>query len=289
MVCAVCSAVRLSTPAPPEPLPHLYASANQLQQHEGGANGNMTQTRPGTALFRIAYYGTPDNEGSVSASGLASVLIGMSSLIDAANTAVNTGSASASLHVRSIGSGSIEIQFAIEMLQVSVNLAFTAEDLIKVLFGSAGVGGVLTMFKQLRGREPEKVTEHDAQTVRIESTDGSSFLGHPVAFVLYQEPETRRGVQLIVGPLAEFNLDTLIIRDNNGDLVEVTRDEAYQLGVTESEKRELDMVEAVREELQTGFDQVNERIDKDIADWALLGRMVGEINDRLDEIGKRLP
>ena len=30
MVCAVCSAARLSTPAPPEPLPHLYASANQL-------------------------------------------------------------------------------------------------------------------------------------------------------------------------------------------------------------------------------------------------------------------
>ena len=32
MVCAVCSAARLSTPAPPEPLPHLYASANQLPQ-----------------------------------------------------------------------------------------------------------------------------------------------------------------------------------------------------------------------------------------------------------------
>ena len=27
----MCSAARLSTPAPPEPLPHLYASANQLQ------------------------------------------------------------------------------------------------------------------------------------------------------------------------------------------------------------------------------------------------------------------
>ena len=27
---ALCSAARLSTPAPPEPLPHLYASANQL-------------------------------------------------------------------------------------------------------------------------------------------------------------------------------------------------------------------------------------------------------------------
>ena len=30
MVCAVCSAARLSTPAPPEPLSYLYASANQL-------------------------------------------------------------------------------------------------------------------------------------------------------------------------------------------------------------------------------------------------------------------
>ena len=111
----------------------------------------MTQTRPGTALFRIAYYGTPDNEGSVSASGLASVLIGMSSLIDAANTAVNTGSASASLHVRSIGSGSIEIQFAIEMLQVSVNLAFTAEDLIKVLLGALALAECLQCSSSFEG------------------------------------------------------------------------------------------------------------------------------------------
>ena len=34
MVCAVCSAARLSTPAPPEPLPHLYASANQLPEED---------------------------------------------------------------------------------------------------------------------------------------------------------------------------------------------------------------------------------------------------------------
>ena len=32
MVCVVCSAARLSTPAPPEPLPHLYDSANQLRK-----------------------------------------------------------------------------------------------------------------------------------------------------------------------------------------------------------------------------------------------------------------
>ena len=39
MVCAVCSAARLSTPAPPEPLPHLYASANQLRsKNEDGAD-----------------------------------------------------------------------------------------------------------------------------------------------------------------------------------------------------------------------------------------------------------
>ena len=35
MVCAVCSAARLSTPAPPEPLSHLYAPANQLQYIKG--------------------------------------------------------------------------------------------------------------------------------------------------------------------------------------------------------------------------------------------------------------
>ena len=33
MVCVVCSAARLSTPAPSEPLPHLSDSANQLLDH----------------------------------------------------------------------------------------------------------------------------------------------------------------------------------------------------------------------------------------------------------------
>ena len=35
MVCVVCSAARLSTPAPSEPLPHLSDSANQLQFEYG--------------------------------------------------------------------------------------------------------------------------------------------------------------------------------------------------------------------------------------------------------------
>ena len=34
MVCAVCSAARLSTPAPPEPLPRLSDSANQLRSYK---------------------------------------------------------------------------------------------------------------------------------------------------------------------------------------------------------------------------------------------------------------
>ena len=43
MVCAVCSAARLSTPAPPEPLPHLYASANQLR-HDGQSTSRLGST-----------------------------------------------------------------------------------------------------------------------------------------------------------------------------------------------------------------------------------------------------
>ena len=71
MVCAVCSAARLSTPAPPEPLPHLYASANQLLnffgamishlglhgiqiQNFGGVSdlANFLETLAATAEFR---------------------------------------------------------------------------------------------------------------------------------------------------------------------------------------------------------------------------------------------
>ena len=56
MVSAVCSAARLSTPAPPEPLPHLYASANQLQIEAAvdtllsGELGGLNQTLAGRSL-----------------------------------------------------------------------------------------------------------------------------------------------------------------------------------------------------------------------------------------------
>ena len=103
----------------------------------------MTQPIPSTAQFQLVYYGAPENEGSVRASDLASVLIGMNSLVDAANTVASGGSTQASLSVRSIRSGSIEIQFAIDLLQLSVNLAFTAQDLMYVLFGSTtGTGRI---------------------------------------------------------------------------------------------------------------------------------------------------
>ena len=63
MVCAVCSAVRLSTPAPPEPLPHLYASANQLPSVQNLLSSNHSRNplrwwglgvaRPRSHLYRV--------------------------------------------------------------------------------------------------------------------------------------------------------------------------------------------------------------------------------------------
>ena len=46
MVCAVCSAARLSTPTPPEPLPHLHASANQLPRKLTLSSGTIQLRRP---------------------------------------------------------------------------------------------------------------------------------------------------------------------------------------------------------------------------------------------------
>ena len=232
----------------------------------------MTQPGSSTEQFQLVYYGTPENEGAVNASNLASVLLGMSSLVDVANRTINGDSTSASLSVRSIRSGSVEIQFAIDILQVAVNLTITAEDLKNVLFGGGGAGGVLGMYKLLLGRQPRQVTEQDGRTVRIEVGESEPFLGHQLAVGLYREPEIRRNVQRVVSPLVELHLDRLVIRDNKEELVEITRDEAHQMGTAESQQREVDMVEAVREELQTGFARVNERIDNDIGSWVFLGR-----------------
>ena len=44
-LCGVFSGARLSTPAPPEPLPHLYASANQLQYIDHNLRGFVTSCK----------------------------------------------------------------------------------------------------------------------------------------------------------------------------------------------------------------------------------------------------
>ena len=71
------------------------------------------------------------------------------------------------------------------------------------------------------------MTEQDSQTVRVDSMDGGWFQGRRDAAHLYQDPENRRSVQLIVRPLVECHLDRLVIRDSSGDLAEITKDEAY--------------------------------------------------------------
>ena len=253
----------------------------------------MTQPDPSTAQFQLVYYGTPGNEGAMSASDFASILLGVNTLVDVSSRAVSGYEGSANLSVRGIRHGSIEIQFAIDLawnvdMQAVVNLMYTAEDLKKLLFGGAGVGGVLAMFKLLRGRQPRQVIERDDRIVRIELQEGAPFEGHRVAVDLYQDPEIRRGVQHIVRPIVELHLDRLVVRDGKEDLEEITRDEAFQIGVAESEKREQDIMEVVREELRTGFVGINERIDNDIGSWALLGRMIGQMKDRLDEIDRKL-
>ena len=253
----------------------------------------MTQSDPSTTQFQLVYYGNSGNERAMSASDFASVLLGVNTLVDVANRAANGYEGSANLSVRGIRDGSIEIQFAIDLawnvdMQAVVNLMYTAEDLKKVLFGGAGIGGVLAMFKLLRGRQPKQVVERDNRIARIELQEGAPVEGYRIAVDLYQDPEIRRGVRQIVKPIVELHLDRLVVRDSKEDLEEITRDEAYQIGVAESERREADILEVVREELRTGFVGVNERIDNDIGSWVLLGRMIGQIQDRLDEIDGKL-
>ena len=49
------------------------------------------------------------------------------------------------------------------------------------------------------------------------------------------------------------------------------------------------MVAVIRQELQTGFARVNERIDSDIGTWVFLSKMIGQMQERLDEIENKLP
>ena len=250
-----------------------------------------------TAQFQLVYYGTPEGERSMSAAHMAFILSGMSSLVYGANGAVYGQRTSANLSIRSIRSGSIEIQFVIELalnirMQSAIDVTLNADDLRNVLFGGAGGVGVVGLFEMFKKfgarRRSAKVTDHDGRVVRVEMGEDATFLGYRAATELYDDPKIRRAVQHIVRPITELHLDGLIIRDGNEVLEKITRDEAYEFVTAEMKRRELDLVDAIRDELRTGFEKTNKRIEQDIGTWALLAKMMTQMQDSLDEIKSRL-
>ena len=255
------------------------------------------QSNRTTARFALAYDGESVNDGTMDSQHLAHAVLAMGELVDLVNRTINGDRALASLNVRAIHPGSVELQFALDVvfnvdLQMAVNVALTAGDIKRVLFGGSalgGAGGVFMLFKRFRGDLPRVVSEIDDQIVGVgHDEDGTPNLAYRIAVGLYELPQIRTIVGRIVQPLVDLDLERLVVRDSKDKLEEVTTEEAYQWRIEELEDRELENLEIIREELRTGFTEITSRIESDMVTWAFMGRTITEINGRLDSIEKQL-
>ncbi len=255
------------------------------------------QTNMTTARFAIVYEGTSVNDGTMDAQQLARAVLAMGDLVDFVSGTINGDRAFASLSVRAIHPGSIELQFALDVafnmnLQMAVDVTLNASDIKKVLFGGSalgGAGGVFMLFKRFRGRSPRVVSEVNDDILRIgPEEDGTLNLVHRIGLHLYEQPETRSIVGRIVQPLIDLDLDKLVIRDSEEKLEEVTKEDASLWRIEELENRELEYVDMIREELRAGFGEITGRIEVDMPTMIYFSKSVMEINERLSRIEQRL-
>ena len=259
------------------------------------------QANISTAQFGLLYDGDNTGNGSIHAQHLASIVSNVNTLIGATNRTVNGDSASVNLKVSAIRTGSVEIQFIIDVVinldvQGSLDMLSNARDLLRILFGSttlnsSHVDSLFGLYRRFRGRQPKRIMELDDQMVRILQKKGAPTLGSRIATILYSHPEIRESVEGVIAPIIDLDLERLVIRDENEILEEISQDDAQQWFMEELDTRELEILETletIQEELRMGISDMKEQIRMDIGNWAFMSRTMTEINERLDRIEQRM-
>ena len=182
-----------------------------------------------TCRFAIAYDGIAVADGRMSVKDLAPALLAVGELFDAANAVLNEDAAKVEAHVKATSEGSFEV--ALEFVQTSlvnqVVSLFSGDKVTAILqikefiFGTLGVGGVITLVKWLRGKKASKIEHLDEGGTKITAEDGTT-LEYPLKVLrLYEDRKVRLALhELIAVPLQKSGIDEFQVR--NGDRVEAS-------------------------------------------------------------------
>ena len=186
----------------------------------------------------LVFDGPAVENGEIEAQDLASALMAVGELIQAANQEINSDRAQMSVKVRAISSGSFEVDltlFQSLMESAKALLEFardnkddiaTTSDLLDLLVNVGTIAGAIGLFeliRRLRGKKPEKVKEKGGDThIHI---DGNLIVVKKQVVRLFNNAAVREQAKKVVAPLSNEGIDAIKIKRPNQPDLEIVKED----------------------------------------------------------------
>ena len=202
---------------------------------------------PSLVSFGIKYDGPGLRDGRMSASDAGLAIMAAGRLVERASDRALAGGGQVSLEVdANFRSGSFDIHLTAVAWVGEVISTVSIEDLsniVKMLFGG---GGLLALFKLLRGRQPESV-EIDEQGGVVQLTVGGENNDVSIdVYNLFLDVETRSAGRDLVRPVESAGVDKMVVLPPGDSPLEIWRDEVDWFDLEPSQREIVSELESTR-------------------------------------------
>ena len=193
----------------------------------------------------ISYHGPSLEGGQMNVRDIAPAMLAVGSLFELSNQQLNGETATVKINVRATSAGSFHIVFDIfQNLDLSLigDMITTANDLKGLLFGGAGIIGLITFIKGIRGRTPQKIERVNNSIIRLTLSEEESYEIPIELLRMYQDIKIRNELSNILKPLKEEGIDSLEIQEYNETIESVSKSEVDYFDVPEIQEPIIDQI-----------------------------------------------
>lgn len=199
------------------------------------------------AHFTLVFDGPALTEHKIDVRDLAPALLAVGELFDAANLVLNDGATEISVQVRAHEAAcfSIDLEVLQSLIKRGIALLigeeFTAALALKdiLISGGATAYGLVQLIKFLKGKKPEKIELLEKGRIRL--TFEGQTIEIPLKLLrLYQDIAVRSAAErLIMKPLEKEGIDSIIFKDQNTVLIDISKLESSYFKTPEIEDVDL--------------------------------------------------
>lgn len=199
----------------------------------------------------LIFEGASVHKGDIDIENLAPALLSLSNLIQKANETINGDRASVSVRVQASKQGSFEVSLDVvqtlsdaarsflDFASINKDKVAAANELCELIFkGGVLGGGLIALLKFLKGKKPEKIEEHNSETIVY--IDSHTFITNNKVIALAENLAVRDAVRKTMLCLTKDGIDRLSIRKSNEDLVNIKKDEVSYFDLPEAGEEKID-------------------------------------------------